>query len=632
MVQCHRISTFVDHTIVVLCLILTMKSAMPSSVPKPSALDVLFVFACGGLLAGAGEGVASFFMNGRHVPEIIWITAALYFGISMAACLLLWPLWRWRIGFLIGLALMAAAAPFGLLVEGVEPKYRGWLSANQGRLLGIAMALVFAALCTVWCVKSRERCMRWTRRIAVLVAAMLFLWAGASRLAFRPEASHGTASPASPNVIVIVVDTLRADHISAYGYARNTTPNLDRLASDGVIFENAISPSSWTLPGHASLVTGLYPREHHTSKLQDSIPASLPTLSEQFLARGYRTGAFSANTFFFGREHGFGRGFQSFGDYFSSVPAAFQHTELGRWTNQKLFDHGWYSNMIGRQTAASINQRGLSWIDRGSGPFFLMLNYFDVHDPYIPPAGAAQLWSKGAPVPPKRISETFNQYRPPSPQQVQYAIDEYDNSLFYVDSQIAALVKELQRRGLDRNTLVIVTADHGEEFDEQGILTHANALYLEEIRVPLIMWAPGKIPSGVRIARPVSTIDIGATALQIAGNSSAPTFPGNSLTAFWTNGDVQHWPYPISQLASLPIDRSFPNFFGSMNSIVTDQWHFVGGPGNREHLFACCTTGVDHNDVAANSDSKPLIEALRAEMRLSEKSRTQEIRAASGGQ
>ena len=92
---------------------------MSSSLPKPGALDALFVFSCGGLLAGAGEGVASFFMNGRQVPEIIWITAALYFAIAMAACLLMWPLWRLRIGFLFGFALMAAAAPFGLLVAGL---------------------------------------------------------------------------------------------------------------------------------------------------------------------------------------------------------------------------------------------------------------------------------------------------------------------------------------------------------------------------------------------------------------------------------------------------------------------------------------------------------------------------------
>lgn len=601
---------------------------MSPSLPKPSPLDVLFVFACGGLLAGTGEGVASFFMNGRHVPEIIWITAAIYCSISMAVCLILWPLWRLRVGFLVGFAVMAAAAPFGLLVEGVEPRYRGWLSATQGKWLGIVIAVIFAALCTVWCVKSRESCMRWSRRVAASVAVVLILWAGISHIVFKPEASHGKASPTATNVIVIVVDTLRADHLSAYGYSRKTTPNLDQMASDGVLFENAISPSSWTLPGHASLVTGLYPKQHHTSKLQDSVPANLPTLSEEFLARGYRTGAFSANTFFFGREHGFGRGFQTFGDYFSSVPAAFQHTELGRWTNQKLFDRGWYTNLIGRKTAAQINQASLHWIDGGSGPFFLMLNYFDVHDPYIPPADAATPWAHGEPVPARRISETFNQYRPPSQSQVRYAIDQYDDSLLYVDTQIAAFMKQLQRRGLDRNTIVIVTADHGEEFDEQGILTHANALFLEEIRVPLIMWAPGKIPSGVRISRPVSTTDVGATALQVASSSSASNFPGNSLTAFWTNGDVQHWPYPLSQLASLPIDRSFPNFFGSMNSIVTDQWHFVGGPGNREHLYACCASGVDHNDVASNGVSKPVIDALRAEMQVSEASRSNELRAA----
>jgi arylsulfatase A-like enzyme len=258
-----------------------------------------------------------------------------------------------------------------------------------------------------------------------------------------------------------------------------------------------------------------------------------------------------------------------------------------------------------------------------------MLNYLAVHDPYFPPAGAARPWGKRGVAPMKSVAETFNHYPKPTPAELQYEMDQYDDSLLYVDSQIGALMQDLRRRGLDRNTLLIVTADHGEEFNEQGILTHANALYLEEIHVPLIVWDPGKVPSGVRIARPVSTADMGATALQIAGGTSSAPFPGRSLSAFWTNGDVEHWPYPIAELAALPIDRSFPNFFGPMQSIVTDQWHYVLGPGDREHLYACCKSSVDRADVSANSGSRPVMDVLKAELKNAGASSSPDARTAS---
>lgn len=581
---------------------------------KPRARDILVVFALGGMLAGAAEGTCAFVTYGFHVPEVVWITAAIYLGIALAAGVIGWPLWRSRIGFVVGFAALAWLVPYALLVQTLGPAYAGYLPHGVTKFLLYALSIAFAAACTAWCVKLRESCMRWSGGLLVASAAALVVWACTSAGIWHVKQPPIKPASSAQNVIVIVIDTLRADHLSAYGYQRPTTPNIDRIASQGALFENAISASSWTLPGHASLVTGLYPTEHHTRKINDSLPSNLPTLAEQFFARGYRTAAFSANVFFFGRERGFGRGFQVFGDYFPSIPAAFHHTALGNWTNQFLFNRGWVLNIIGRQSAADINHAALRWIDGQQRPFFLMLNYLDVHDTYLPPRGSLRLWGTHDAVPPKRISETFNQYPKPTEAELHYEIAQYDNCLYYVDSQIAALMNELQLRGLDRNTLLVITADHGEQFDEHGIVTHANALYFSEIRVPLIFWDRGTIPAGVRISRPVSTVNIGATALDIAAGVKRPTFPGGSLTAFWTNGDIEHWPYPLSELAKLPIDRSFPNFDGNMQSIVTDKWHYVKGPANHESLYACCATGRDQTDISSQADSKAIMDALREQI------------------
>src|SRR6185437_5209514 len=264
-----------------------------------------------------------------------------------------------------------------------------------------------------------------------------------------------TAAAGAPNVLVVVVDTLRADHLSTYGYARPTSPHLTQLAAQGTLFENAIAPSSWTLPVHASLLTGLYPHEHHVDNSGAVMGWDNPVLAAEFRARGYRTAAFSANTLLFCRRRGFGRGFIHFEDDFQSLGSSFAQTFYGDLIKHLLFQLQWKRDLFGRRRAEQINQHALRWIDGGHGPFFVFLNYMDVHDPYRPPEPYLHRYTKMRDAG-SRASEHWEWFEHLTPQQRQGVGDAYDGAINYVDDQLQELMQHLRQRGLDRATLVVI--------------------------------------------------------------------------------------------------------------------------------------------------------------------------------
>ena len=429
------------------------------------------------------------------------------------------------------------------------------------------------------------------------------------------------AAPGAPNVLVIVIDTLRADHVSAYGYPRPTTPNLDRLAQQGVLFENAISPSSWSLPSHVSLVTGRYLHDHHVGQVQpepwlgwgNSGLGGFPTLGEALQQKGYRTAAFSANRTYFSHSLGFGRGFLHFEDYFSSPADAFLRTLYGRefwriylnrtprsgitraliWLGlDSLFDKDsegsalYGGSQAVRKRGSEVNAELLRWIDRdhNAHPFFAFINYFDVHFPYGSPRGyASPGWTGDS------------------------AVDHYDAGTKYVDDCIGHLISELTSRGMDKNTIVIVTADHGESLGQHGLRYHGTALYWEQIHVPLVIWFPGHVPGGVRVTQPVTNATIAATVMTLLGSISS--FPGTSLVS--PNGSVpdrDRWADPISEgdrnpylsKDDQPQDPSTPTLLtGWMDSVVSNPsqlirhekagaqlYNWVNDPGELHNLIS----------------------------------------------
>lgn len=466
-------------------------------------------------------------------------------------------------------------------------------------LLALGVAVTFSR----WFGKRVGAVLRFWRKTAPWVAVtflLVLIWIqGGKWLRERNAAANLPAAAANaPNVLVIVVDTLRADHLSSYGYGRPTSPETDEIAKQGVLFENAIAPSSWSLPSHISLLTGLYQYEHGIGNVQpqpwlvgdkNGLGGHL-TLGEALEQRGYRTGAFSANRTYFTTSLGFKRGFIHFEDYFQSPADMLVRTLYGRRFSRMYLNRtekskvtralrylkmdslldkdseGSSENGGGqavRKRADVVNAEVLAWIDCDRRhPFFVFLNYFDAHFPYGVPAGHPRpAWDKGS------------------------VIDEYDASVNYVDGQIGLLLQSLRERGLANNTLVVITSDHGESLGQHGLKYHAQALYRELVQVPLVVWFPGHVPAGVRVATPVTNTAIPGTIMELVGTSGPQMFPQSSLGPLWqVGGSTRAWPNPLSEIDQNDImdkgDKAVAKLVptadtGNMSALVTPQWHLI---------------------------------------------------------
>jgi len=505
-------------------------------------------------------------------------------------------------------------------------------------LLAVGIAVAFIR----WLKKHEDSAVRfWKRSTPVLLGVFLVLLIGiegGKRLHESYATSHLPAAAAgSPNVLLIVIDTLRADHVSSYGYARQTTPQIDQLASRGVLFENAVAPSSWSLPSHASLVTGRLVHEHGFGNVQP-MPwfgwghhalNGLPTLGEALQQRGYRTGAFSANRIYFTSNVGLGRGFLHFEDYFDSVGDAFVRTEFGRefarlylnrsakskftrffrwaglsrWLDKDSEGSGEYGGAFGvRKRADELNDEALRWVERDrKHPFFAFLTYLDVHYSYGgPPEYAKPAWDHGT------------------------TIDEYDAGLKYEDDYIGRLFAELDRTGILQNTLVIITSDHGESLGDHGLSYHGAALYWELVHVPLIFSWPGHLPQRVRIEAPVGNDAIAATVLQMVGGRSE-IFPSRSLSAFLSAEGVAQ-PYTSQVRSELPQTNTIVKqdrvmqgkeplaTDGGMRSVISGEWQLISHEKYGDQIYNWKSDPGEMKNVI----NTPEGQAARAQMKAAE--------------
>jgi arylsulfatase A-like enzyme len=427
-------------------------------------------------------------------------------------------------------------------------------------------------------------------------------------LAQLPAAARG-----AQNVLVLVVDTLRADHLSTYGYRRATSPNLDRLAAEGVLFEEAYSTSSWTPPSHASMLTGRYVHELGD---ENRVDARFPTLAEELRDRGYRTAAISGNAYYFCRRAGFGRGFIRFEDYFYSVASMAVRTLYGRKIEEYILRRLGFAEVPKRRNAEEVNHAVLNWIDRdGLKPFFVFVNYFDVHEPYLPPQPWRSRFSQGKH--PGGILNGLHGRRTPvmTPQQLQSEIDAYDGGISYVDEQINRLLVELEQRGLRDKTILVLTSDHGEGLGDHGLYLHRNSLYREAIRVPFVIRAPGRVPAGLRIPRPVSNSAIPATVMDLLGVTESE-FPGRSLTALWWDPHAAaNWPEPLSEMGEFPFDsKRSPAYHGWLKSLVTPEWHYILQQRGVVSLFNWPNDPGELNDLSPNPEFTDVLKHLDSRM------------------
>lgn len=332
-----------------------------------------------------------------------------------------------------------------------------------------------------------------------------YIGAPLSTVPEKVQREHASA----PNVLLISIDTLRADHLSCYGYERPTTPNIDALAKEGVLFEDAMSSAPWTLPSYGSLFTGLTPGRHYagyyrdmeelygTDKVLDPnrpkskisrqpLRSDVPTLAGLLAEHGWATAGFVNNVFLL-PTLGLDRGFQRYAQY-------------------------QYNAIMGADTA-------LAWIREQSRPWFCFAHFMDPHLPYCPPIP----WDT-------KFTDVALADRPDWPPKLdglrknglgadgkQALIAHYDGEIAFTDDQIGRMLRELDASGALENTIVVIHADHGEEFWEHGGYEHGHSQYREVLHVPLIVRFPGKVPAGMRVSSRVRSMDLFPTLLELTG-------------------------------------------------------------------------------------------------------------------
>jgi arylsulfatase A-like enzyme len=427
--------------------------------------------------------------------------------------------------------------------------------------------------------------------------------------AVRQRAGKEAGGPPQ-TVILIQGDTLRKDHLDMYGYGRPTGPTLKRLAEEGARFENAITQTSWTKAATPSVHTALYPSTHGVHQIPDRLPSSATTIAEVYRDAGYATVSFA------------------------SVPftGAFTNLHQGFETVHEAESTAGKAGPRGAKTAREFTDRLVDWLDGHRDiPAFVYLHYFDPHPPYEPNRPYDTLWAdpKGRErylgeqeALKKFVAEAFLAQRGMATREemaragidpawfLQYSKDWYDGSIRGMDDEIARLVERLRGMGQEDRSVIAFFADHGEEFHDHGRMWHGQGVYGEMIRVPLILWGPGRVPKGTRVEEPVQLIDVMPTLLDLSGLRVPAGAQGQSLRPLLAGppgGGVVAakggWEKRPVIAERQPIGRDdFPSN-GEMYAIMDGDWKLIQNvkrPADKPEfeLFDFYKDPLDQKDVA----------------------------------
>jgi len=316
--------------------------------------------------------------------------------------------------------------------------------------------------------------------------------------------------------VLISIDTLRADHLSAWGYARETSPEIDRLAAQGVRFARAYAPASWTLPSHVSLFTSQLPSHHGVRDDQVALSPQALTLAELLSAAGFSTAGF-VSWVYVGSKYGFSQGFDT---YLELVDRARYEPASGG----------------GAAPAAQVVDAAIAWLDtQPARPFFLFVHLFDPHMDYAPPPpydtmfGGDPQAADGRYASLRRYIPYLGRPVPELPAAVrERVVSLYDGEIRYADAQVGRLLQAIDALG--EQSLVVVLSDHGEELGEHGSLEgHGWTLFDEVLHVPLVLRLPRDAEAGTVVEAPVTLLDVGPTVLDVLGLPAEPAFEGRSL-------------------------------------------------------------------------------------------------------
>ncbi len=372
--------------------------------------------------------------------------------------------------------------------------------------------------------------------------------------------------PATPNIVLITLDTTRADRMGFLGSKSGLTPNLDDLAKQSAVFERAYAQVPLTSPSHAAILTGTYPQFNHIEDLGSPLAKELPYLPDILHRRGYRTAAFVGAMIL----DPVNKGAPGFERGFDKYDAGFHRRRPGEERYKSV-----------ERRAGDVVDRALAWLSkRPAGPFFLWLHFYDAHDPYDPP----------------------------EPFKTRYASAPYDGEIAYTDAAVGKFLTALRVRGLYAGATIAVMADHGEAFGEHGEQRHGMFLYDETVHVPLLIKQPATRAAGKRVEARVALADVAPTLLQVAGFPVPSAMQGQSLVG-WMNSDVRARPAPKAEApasAEHPVysETNYPHkAFGwsMLRSWRTGKYLYVQAP--QKELYDQAKDPTAMRNVAADSNA-----------------------------
>jgi arylsulfatase A-like enzyme len=616
--------------------------------PRIKAVDLFVLSAWCGLAAGLLEVGARvvcraidpsqrLYLVSRHFLWLGPLSNLLFFlgmGLFLSVAVKLSP----RAGGWLGPRLICACATLPLLMAAGP-----WIYPEAWALLGLGIAV---QLVPIWerRITALRRRLLWSfplmLGLVILLAGYVFL---GDRLKQAREAGRPLPPAHSPNVLLIVLDTVRADHLSLYGYGRPTTPTLERLVQRGIRFDEARATAPWTLPSHASMFTGHWPHELGEDWMTP-LRGNFPTLAEYLGSHGYATAGFVANVVYCSQETGLARGFTHYEDYdledlaplrtsglveylAGAISGILRTFDISSLRPLKRFVIRWFE--FKRKNAASIRRAFLGWVSQRQEtgrPFFAFLNLIDAHAQYVLPPGARHRFVT-YPATNEEIRVVYelwpflDKMRLPA-HYIDLARDSYDDCLGYVDEQLGLLFDALQRHGVLDRTLVVVTSDHGEGLGEHNLFDHGESLYRTEVRVPLVIRPPSGLSRSLVVGETVSLRDLPATIVDLLGLGAGSPFPGKSLASFWRNsasgnGNLARATDPVVSELRVP-NPTRPNrgrspiSRGPLISLADDKFVYIrnGGDGS-EQLFDQRGDPQELSDRSRDELVRPVLEDFR---------------------
>jgi arylsulfatase A-like enzyme len=574
-----------------------------------------------GLLTGFGEVIIlvlrklllnKIILRSIHFPWMLPVGETLIF---MGLAVLLFFIWRRQkaSGVVVTVFLFTMLASVSWLF--LLPRVKDYAAL----ILSIGLAVQTARLTSRYTAGFYWLIHRTTPGLIALLALVAAGSYGRQALAERRSLAQLPPIRAdAPNILLIALDTVRAQNLGLYGYHRASSPFLDGLAQEAVSFERAFSTAPWTLPSHASMFTG---RWHHELSVQWQRPLDqkYPTLAEALSEQGYYTAGFVANTLNCGYEFGLNRGFAHYEDYRISPAQILASTSLVRYGEAKFKRFIGPNRMLLPKTARIVNDSFLRWLTHHTDrPFFVFLNYMDAHEPYQPPKPFRNRFGS----PEQRSNPYVVPFRDWSPEEIQAEIDAYDGAIAYLDAQLERLFVSLEQNGSLQNTLVIITSDHGEEFGEHQVFGHGNSLYSQAIHVPLVIFHPAKTPQGMTIPEAVSLRDLPATVLDLIEAPDRFKFPGKSLARHWQAETAQASPEGsmiLAEVFSQPENNPiwFPTSKGNIKSLISGSYHYIVNGDGREELYLYSEDLEEQNELATAPGVEPIMERFRNEYQTS---------------